>query len=131
MDIYISPWLIYLVDLLSTINFSLIAAIILLSVAFLAFIPPKDTRYYDYRINKKTDVYIGIGCLISAIVCLIALTFIPSKETAINIISINYINKSNTPLNDSSVAALKDNIYKIIDSGVVKKNKTDNHDHNN
>ena len=131
MDIYISPWLIYLVDLLSTINFSLIAAIILLSVAFLAFIPPKDTRYYDYRINKKTDVYIGIGCLISAIVCLITLTFIPSKETAINIISINYINKSNTPLNDSSVAALKDNIYKIIDSGVVKKNKTDNHDHNN
>lgn len=130
MDIYISPWLIYLVNLLSTINFSLIAAIILLSVAFLAFIPPKDTRYYDYRINKKTDVYIGIGCLISAIVCLIALTFIPSKETAINIISINYINKSNTPLNDSSVAALKDNIYKIIDSGVVK-NKTDNHDHNN
>ena len=130
MDIYISPWLIYLVNLLSTINFSLIAAIILLSVAFLVFIPPEDTRYHDYRINKKTDVYIGIGCLIGAIVCLITLTFIPSKETAINIISINYIDKSNIPLNDSSVAALKDNIYKIIDSDVVK-NKTDNHDHNN
>lgn len=129
MDIYINPWLIYLVNLLSTINHSLIAAIILLSVAFLVFMPPKDTRYYDYRINKKADVYIGIGCLIGAIVCLITLTFIPSKETAANIISINYINKSNIQADGLSSAALKDNIYQIIDGAV--KDKTDKPTHNN